>query len=134
VNRTALLARVLMVIAAVTVVTGLAQVVAPGPILGLLWSERSPTTLHFFGIVGMFMVLFGGMMLQALLGPVPQPVVVFWSGLQKAGASVAVGLGVVHAIFSPLAWAVSAFDLFSSVLYLWYWQQIRTPAAREAGK
>ena len=44
-------------IAAITVVSGIVQIFAPGIILRLLSTERTPASLHFFGLVGMFMAL-----------------------------------------------------------------------------
>jgi hypothetical protein len=115
---------VLVVIAGLTIFSGLFQVLATGFELRLLSAEATPTSLHFFGIVGMFMVLFGCAFLNALLCGTDQPMVVFWCSLQKFGASAAVGLGVLHHIFSPLALLVASFDLCSGILGIWYWFKI----------
>ena len=115
----------LTVIAGLTIFSGLFQVLAPGFELRLLSAEATPTSNHFFGIVGMFMVLFGGAFLNALLSAAHQPMVVFWCSMQKFGAFAAVGLGVLHHIFSPLALAVASFDLGSGLLGIWYWARIR---------
>ena len=115
-----------LAIAALTVLTGAIQMIAPRWILQLLDAERTPTTGHFFGIVGMFMVIVGGLALHALAGPSRDPKVFLWAGLQKFGASVAVGLGVVHKLFSMLALLVAGFDLLSGVLFIAYWVSIRS--------
>ncbi|MGA6827861.1 patatin [Nitrospira sp. NS4] len=115
----------LVTIGAITVLSGSLQMVAPGLVLTLIGGDMTPTSLHFFGIIGMFMVLFGGAMLQALLSPLHHPVVLFWASLQKFGASVAVGLGVLHLLFSPLALMVAGFDLLSGILGIWYWSRVR---------
>lgn len=115
---------VLMVIAGLTILSGLFQVVAPGFELRLLAAEATPTSEHFFGTIGMFMILFGGIFLNALLSPAGQPIIVFWASLQKFGASAAVGLGVLHHVFSPLALLVAGFDLGSGVLGICYWRKI----------
>lgn len=115
----------LAAIAAMTVVTGAVQIVLPAVILSPLKAQVTPTTEHFFGIVGMFMVLFGGMMLNALFGRVDQSVAVFWAALQKLGAFGAVTLGVMHGIFSTLALVVAVTDLASGILALLYWVRIR---------
>jgi hypothetical protein len=91
----------------------------------LLSAETTATSKHFFAIVGMFMVLFGGATLNALLSFKHHPVVIFWSGLQKLGASAAVGLGVVNEVFSSIAIVVAVIDLLSGLLALWYWKRIR---------
>jgi hypothetical protein len=116
---------ILLLISALTVLSGLGQMLMPGLVLDLLSVQGSPAAQHFFGIIGMFMLLFGGAAAHALLSPDDQPIVVLWAGLQKFGASAAVGLGVLHAIFSPLALAVAGFDLLSGVLALAYWWRIR---------
>ncbi len=125
-NRRGWLYWVLIVIAGLTIFSGLFQIVAPGFELRLLSAEATPTSGHFFGTIGMFMVLFGGVFLNALLSPANQPIVVFWGSLQKLGASAAVGLGVLHHIFSPLALLVAGFDLCSGMLGIWYWRKITT--------
>ena len=117
--------RSLAVISFLTAVSGLIQMAAPGFILRLLSAETTPAALHFFSIVGMFMTLFGGAFLNALLSPEHHPIVVFWASLQKLGAFAAVGLGVARHIFSPLALAVAFFDLLTGVLGLCYWMKIK---------
>jgi hypothetical protein len=121
-----LLSKVLVAIAAITVLSGLGQLLVPGFVLRIVGGTPSPAANHFFGIVGMFMVLFGGMLLQALLSAGHHPIVVFWSGLQKFGASAAVALGVLRAVFGPLALLVAGFDLLSGLLILAYWRMIRS--------
>jgi hypothetical protein len=112
-------------IAVITIFSGLFQMIAPGFELRLLSAEATPAARHFFAIIGMFMVLFGGALLHALCSPADHPIVVFWAGLQKFGAFAAVGLGVLHHIFSPLALFVATFDLLSGVLVFYYWRSIR---------
>lgn len=119
-------------IAAVTVVSGAAQLVWPGLVLAMVGGEATPGARHFFGIVGMFMVLFGGMLWQAVRSARPQPLPVFWAGLQKFGAAAAVALGVARAVFGPLALLVAGFDLLSGVLIAVYWRRQRAAAAEPA--
>ena len=115
----------LVLIAASTLLTGAVQTIAPAFILHLLSAETTPTSRHFFAIVGMFMVLFGGATLHALLSFKHHPVVILWSSLQKFGAAVAVALGVQRGVFTLLAVIVALVDFISGVLALWYWNRIR---------
>jgi hypothetical protein len=115
----------LVLIAAATFLTGSVQVLAPAFILRLLSAETTITSQHFFAIVGMFMVLFGGATLHALLSFKHHPVVILWSSFQKFGASVAVAIGVQRGVFSSLALVVAIIDFLSGVLALWYWSRIR---------
>ncbi|MEX0789565.1 MAG: patatin [Actinomycetota bacterium] len=117
----------LQAIAAITMVSGAAQLVLPGFVLDLLAAESTPTTRHFFAIVGMFMFLFGGMLLHGLrVSPRPD-VILLWASLQKFGAAAAVGIGVGRGVFSALALLVAGFDLLSGALIFWY----RSAAARK---
>lgn len=117
--------KVLVVISVLTVVSGATQLVKPDFVLKIISGETTATSTHFFAIVGMFMVLFGGAMLHALLSKKHHPVVVLWAALQKLGAFAAVGLGVLNAIFSPLALLVAGFDLLSGILFIIYWLSIK---------
>ena len=115
----------LVLIATSTFLTGGVQAIAPAFILRLLSAETTTTSQHFFAIVGMFMVLFGGATLHALLSIKHHPVVILWSSFQKFGASVAVGLGVQRGVFASLALVVAVIDFLSGVLAIWYWSRIR---------
>jgi len=111
-------------IAAITVVSGLTQMLAPGFVLTMIGGQVTPASAHFFGIIGMFMLLFGGALLHEILSTPPQPIVALWAALQKCGAVAAVGLGVFRHIFSPSALLVSGFDLISALFIFWYWWRI----------
>lgn len=110
----------LLAIAAATVVSGLVQAVAPSFVLSIIGAEATPGGAHSFGIVGMFMVLFGGLLWEGLAPRGPIPTALRWAGLQKLGAAGAVTLGVVRGLFGPLALGVAAFDLLSGVLIFVY--------------
>lgn len=109
-----------------TVVSGLAQVVAPAFVLRVIGAEITPTTTHFFAIVGMFMALFGGLMLHTVYSARTDPVAILWCAWQKLGACVAVGLGIWHDIFSFMAAGVALFDLLSGVLFLYYLKKVKS--------
>jgi hypothetical protein len=118
----------LKAIAVATIGTGAIQIAAPQLVLGVI-SVASGTSLgeYLFAIVGMFMVLFGGLLLHALSGPELQRVPLLWAGLQKLGASIAVALGVAAGVLVPLALLVAAFDLASAVLALIVLHRTRHP-------
>ncbi len=107
-------------IGATTVVAGLAQLVSPGFVLGVLDAESTPTSRHFFAIVGMFMAVIGGGLTSAMFLPGDHRVLLLWAGVQKFGAFVAVSLGVQRGIFSGIAILIALNDLASSAAILWY--------------
>lgn len=119
------LALLLKAIALLTVISGFVQMVKPQWVLAIVGGDISAATNHFFGIIGMFMVLFGCLLWQSLANVRPQPLPVMWCGLQKFGAAVAVSLGIFRDLFSWLALGVAAFDLLSAVLIFYYWFSIR---------
>ena len=111
-----------LAIAVLTLISGTIQAFAPGFILGLVHAAKGAEAEHFFAIIGMFMILFGAMLCHALIiGELNAPVMI-WSGAQKVGASIAVGLGVYRGFFGQIAWIVALTDFLSAVLifaYLW---------------
>jgi hypothetical protein len=112
----------LFVIAVGTGISGAVQMVAPGFILDILSAPSTAATRIFFGIIGMFMTIIGGVLAHALLEPFDRRVVVFWASLQKLAAAGAVTLAVVNDVFSPWAMLLSAFDFltgFLGMVYLW---------------
>jgi hypothetical protein len=115
---------IIILISAATVISGIVQIFAPEFVLKLVGANRDLTADHFFSIIGMFMALFGGMLLQAMRSASNQQVAVFWAGSQKIGASLAVGIGVERHVFSTLALAVASFDFISGCLIFWYWRRI----------
>ncbi|WP_163713828.1 patatin [Mangrovibacterium lignilyticum] len=113
---------IVILISIATVVSGLLQLVKPGIVLGLIGSEITPTSSHFFSIVGMFMLLFGLLMLHVIYSAHSNRVAVFWCAMQKIGASAAVGIGVVNEVFGVLALGVALFDLLSGIILFWYFK------------
>jgi hypothetical protein len=108
------------VISALTVVSGAVLILWPGPVLGIFGCEQSPTTMHFFGLVGMFMALFGGALLNALFSGRNASIVVLWCGLQKSCGVVGMAIGIAHGIFSLLGWLLAGFDFVAALLIFAY--------------
>lgn len=110
-----------VLIAFITLFSGLIQLVKPTFILGFVGKTgSSPEAAHFFAIVGMFMALFGGMVLHAVYSSVSNRQIILWSSFQKFGAFIAVAIGVFKGLFSALALGVAIFDLFSGIVFLLY--------------
>jgi len=119
-NAKILLRWLLILISVATLASGLVQMADPAFILNLLSAQVTATTAQCFGIVGMFMTLFGGMLLQVLISGQRVAPVFLWAGLQKIGASASVTLCVFRHLFSPLALAIAGFDLLSGILIFVY--------------
>jgi hypothetical protein len=119
---------VVAAISAITVLSGLGQLVAPGVVLDLLGAESTATSRHFFAIVGMFMAVVGAVTLQALLAEPTPSYVVLWCAVQKFGAFVAVSVGVARDMFDSIALMVALFDLLTAALAGALWHRLRRPA------
>jgi hypothetical protein len=112
----ALLRLALIVIAAITVVSGVTQMVAPAFVLQMIGADPAPVAAHLFRTVGMFMAITGAMFLQILLSQSEEAAVPLWIAVQKYAAAGLVGWGVVVGLFGTLALGVAGFDLFSAIL------------------
>ena len=111
-----LLRLALLIIGAITVVSGLAQLLAPGFVLTIIGGDTAPAAAQGFATVGMFMVVTGAMLVQDLWRRSGEPTVPLWIGVQKVAAAALVALGVSRGLFAPLALAVAGFDLVSGIL------------------
>lgn len=124
-NKQILLLKAVFFIAAITILSGLAQVIKPQWVLAIIGGEQTPGGNHSFAIIGMFMMLFGALTIHALSSESQDPIAILWCSLQKLGAAVAVGIGVGKGLFSLLALLVAGFDLLSFVLMFIFWRSIR---------
>lgn len=113
----------LVFIAVVTMFSGIGQLINAPAVLHIIGAESTKTPAHFFAIIGMFMFLFGGLLVHALRKNDRMPVL--WCALQKFGAAIAVGLGVYTSIFSAMALAVAGFDLLSGILIMIYYNNLK---------
>ncbi len=119
----------LVLISVATLISGVVQIFAPALILAMISAEITNATRQCFATIGMFMFLFGGMLLQVLLTRRMLAPVFLWAGLQKIGAFVAVAIGVMNHVFSAQAMLVASFDLLSGILIFAYMKVAAAPAA-----
>ena len=124
----ALLRLALLMIAGVTIASGLAQIVAPAFVLGVIDADTGAASRHLFATVGMFMVITGAMFAQALLTRSNERAVPLWIGIQKLAAAALVGWGWMKGLFGVLALGVAAFDLATGVLALLFLARLRPRA------
>ena len=117
---------VILLISLITVFSGAMQVVSPSFVLQFVGAQVDVTTQQLFATIGMFMFLFGGMMVHALYSAADNRVVVIWSGLQKFLAAVAVGIGIQKGVFLPVAGLVASFDFASGILFFVYLRSLKS--------
>lgn len=109
-----------VLISLITILSGLMQLIMPAFVLNLIGADISPISSHLFSIVGMFMALFGGLMLHTVYSAHTSNEAILWCAFQKLGAFVAVSLGIIKGLFAIFAFGVAFFDLFSGILFLYY--------------
>jgi hypothetical protein len=117
------LRRLVLAVAALTAVSGAVQMVLPDLVLRFIGGSSTPSARHFFGLVGMFMLIVGVALWVAVRDGSSGVVLVL--AAQKAGAVGGVVIGVANGIFGPTALLVAGFDALSCLLILWYWQRSR---------
>jgi hypothetical protein len=115
----------ILAIASITLIAGLIQIVIPGFVLTLVGANRDATSEQLFATIGVFMAIFGAMLLQALRISSNQRIVIFWAAVQKFGSSIAVFIGVHKHIYSAFAPLIATFDGISGCLIFWYWTRMR---------
>lgn len=116
---------ILLLISITTLLSGLMQVIVPAVVLNFVGAAIDTATEQLFATIGMFMFLFGAMMIHALYSEENNRVAVIWSGMQKLGASIAVFIGIAKGVFIPLASAVAIFDLLSGLLFFYYLKTLK---------
>jgi hypothetical protein len=112
-----MLRRLVLVIAAITIVTGLAQILWARPMLELVGAHADATAGHLFATVGMFMAIIGAAVWRAERVPSADASMLLWGTLQKALASALVAVGVARHVFADRALIVAAFDGLSAVVF-----------------
>ena len=116
------LGTIITLIAILTIVSGTVQMIWPGFVLKMIGGSLELANQHSFGIVGMFMILFGALTLHGLI--THSSPALLWASIQKLGAFIAVALAVHEQLFSTLAMAVALFDLLSFFLMIVFWRKM----------
>lgn len=106
----------LVAISGSTIVSGAVQAIAPAVVLRLVGAQVNPTTTHFFRLIGLFMILFGGML--GAEQAADEKNLLPWCAAQKLVAVAGVTLGVRKGIFRTRALGVTAFDCWSFLIML----------------
>ncbi len=123
----ALIKLVLMVIAGITIVSGLSQIAVPAAVLHLIGADAGETSRQLFATTGMCMVITVAMFLQALLTRSREPAIPLWIGVQKLAAAVLVCWGWSNGLFGALALVVAGFDLATGILVLVFLSRMKRP-------
>lgn len=114
----------LMIIAAITLVSGAAQLFMGPFVLDVIATSATGPEVHLFQTVGMFMVITGAMFLQSLIRRSDAPEIAFWIAVQKFAAAVLVVIAFLKGYFIWLALGVAVFDAATGVLAFMFWRRL----------
>jgi hypothetical protein len=106
-----------------TVVSGLFLLAFPKTALGLIGAGKADPAPYLFGIIGMFMLLFGGLLIDTARRLEPSPVALFWCMLQKIGATIAMVVGYVTDVYGWFALFVAIVDGASALIIRALWRR-----------
>ena len=121
----ALIRLVLIVIAAITAVSGAAQLLAPAAVLRVIATSEEPFAAQLFATVGMFMFITGSMFLQSLWTNSQERAIPLWIGVQKLAAAGLVYLGWSSGFFVTISLGIVGFDAATGVLCFMFWRRLK---------
>lgn len=101
-----------------TVASGVALMVVPRLALRMLGAGRTDPAPFFFRVIGMFMAVSGGSMVDVCRAPDPSRVGLRWALAAKTGAAVMLTGGIRARRLGRQAWALAAVDAGSAALLL----------------
>ncbi|MFV9614564.1 MAG: hypothetical protein ACNYZG_01340 [Gammaproteobacteria bacterium] len=120
----ALLRLILIFISIITCTSGLAQLFAGEFVLSQIATSQTPSEIHLFQTVGMFMVITGAMFLQSLLSRSNELAIPLWIAVQKFAAAILVFIAWQKGFFVAMALGVAAFDGVTGLLSIIFWKRL----------
>lgn len=111
---------VTLAVAAITVLSGIVQILLPETSLAALSLAVSPDTILLFRLLSFSVLLFGGALLHVAVTSQRRSAIVLWVALQKLGNSAIVVLAVSGAAMASTALAVAIYDGAAGLFLLWY--------------
>ena len=121
-------ARVLTALALLTIISGVMQLLNPARALAPMGADPAtvgPAGMFHFGAIGALLVVFGGLLLHALLSSAPHAPVFLWVGAEKLAYAAMAAAGVANGIYGRQALLVTALDVVAATLCLIQWRSTR---------
>ena len=112
-----------VVVGGITAFSGFLLLLFPKTMLDWLGAGTADPAPYLFGIIGVFMLVFGGLTIDACRRPDPPPVVLFWATIQKIGAVLAMLVGLFTDVYGILALLVALFDAVSALILWALWRR-----------
>jgi hypothetical protein len=112
-----------VIIGVITAVSGLFLLAFPKTALNLLDAGTTDPASYLFGLIGMFMLLFGGLLIDTSRRVDPAPVALFWCAIQKVAATIAMFVGLISDVYGWLALLLVLFDGLSALVIWALWRR-----------
>lgn len=120
----AMLRLVLIIISIITLLSGLSQLFIGDFVYRQIATTPSPSSIHLFQTIGMFMVITGAMFFQSLLSRSNERSIPLWIAVQKFAAAVLVYIAWHKGFFVTLSLGVAVFDAVTGLLALIFWKRL----------
>jgi hypothetical protein len=113
----------LILIAVITVLSGIGQLLLPDAALALMNITPLPETRYLFRLVSLLTALFGGALLHTAFPGQYQSTVLLWAGLQKLLGAAAVLLAVLNGLIAAPTLLIAAYDALAGLTILWFYNR-----------
>jgi len=117
---------IVLIIGFITTFSGVVPLVFTAFALKNVGIGNTPATVQLFATIGMYMVCFGGLIINGIYSAADNNVLMLWAGLQKFASAAAVSIGILHGIFNHLSIGIALTDFFSGVFIIYYYKCLKT--------
>ncbi len=123
----------MIVVATITIVSALFQIVLTEAALAFVGITSSDEATYLFRLASLLPGLFGGVLLHSRLAGREEPTVLLWASMQKLLVSGVVALGVLNKLLVGSALSVAGYDFVAGLFLLWYWSSVKLRRGFEHG-
>jgi hypothetical protein len=116
---------IVIVIAILTIIAGVGQMLAPGVALRGMGAETTPALTLFFVMASMLVALIGVALLVEGVRPSPRRMMLLWGGIQKLASVAILVVGIVTDVVAPIVGAVCAWDGVCGIALIAIWMKER---------
>lgn len=110
----------LLLVAAITLLSAMAQFFAPGPALAFMGLGADAAAIYLFRLLSLLVVLFGGALFYTVLTSRLEFTVLLLVGLQKLSSAAAMLFGVTSGLLVSQVLFVAGYDFAAGLYVLWF--------------
>ena len=110
----------IVAVAVITILSGAGQVLMPERALSFMGFAASGDTVFLIRVLSLFVALFGGALLHAVLIARFESTILLWVGLQKVASAASMLLGVTSGLLASVVLLVAGYDFAAGLYVLWF--------------